>query len=246
MSFNLTTILDNISQGESFLQYFQLNNGQLNIDFNDTNISWTTRKETELIIFLYINSSNLTSSIELNINKSIDSIPKIYLIDQNGNNIGEVPFSSPLSFSIKDYVSDTISYDEINFKIFEASDSVNGTNMSIEDFIFNKDGAIIPSPDSTPPSTPRSSPSPSPTPQPDICPEAGFASLFPSGDKQQINIVNNGNDVCINNNVVNFTSACPINHSQMNMGGNMSHHTCAGKVDYFKLYPEISTLYISS
>ena len=38
MSFNLTTILDNISQGESFLQYFN-NNGQLNIDFNDTNIS---------------------------------------------------------------------------------------------------------------------------------------------------------------------------------------------------------------
>ena len=32
----------------------------------------------------------------------------------------------------------------------------------------------------------------------------------------------------------------------MNMGGNMSHHTCAGKVDYFKLYPEISTLYIST
>ena len=26
----------------------------------------------------------------------------------------------------------------------------------------------------------------------------------------------------------------------------MSHHTCAGKVDYFKLYPEISTLYIST
>ena len=59
MSFNLTTILDNISQGESFLQYFQLNNGQLNIDFNDKTISWNTRQNTSLVFFLYINSAIL-------------------------------------------------------------------------------------------------------------------------------------------------------------------------------------------
>ena len=152
MSFDLTTILDNISQGESFLQYFQLNNQQLNIDFNDKIISWSTRSGTSLIIFLNIDSNNLTSTLDFNINNSSSSIPKLFFIDQNGSNIGEVPFQTgQQSINISDYVSNTIAYDEINFKITETSNSINGTAISLNGFQFNKDGtAPIPTPTSTP------------------------------------------------------------------------------------------------
>ena len=74
--------------------------------------------------------------------------------------------------------------------------------MNITQFDFNKDGTSIPSPDSTPPSTPRSTPH-----HLNHTFVLRLTHATKSGDKQQINIVNNGNDVCINNNVVNFTSA---------------------------------------
>ena len=103
-------------------------------------------------------------------------------------------------------------------------------------FNFNKDGNGIISPP----------PSPTGPTGPVNCPHDGFASLFPSGNKHAVNIVNHGTEVCIKNNAINFERCCPINHSNNSLLGNMSHHTCAGKVDYFKLYPSVDPLYIAT
>ena len=242
MSFNLTTILDDISQGTSYLEYFQLTPGQININFNDESVSFTTTTNSEFVMFLNINSCNLASKIELYINASSSSNPKLFLTDCNGSNIAELPFTNctNVCYTLCDYLSNTVNYNEINFKIVETSTSINGTGISLSLFNFNKDGNCIP-----PPCPPCPCPPHSPTGSVK-CSNDGFASLFPSGNKHAVNIVNNGTEVCINNNAINFQSSCPINHSNNSLIGNMSHHTCAGKVDYFKLYPNISPLYIST
>lgn len=238
MSFNLTTILDDISQGTSYLEYFQLNPGQININFNDEIISFSSVTNSEFIMFLNINSGNLSSTIEVNILKSSSSNPKLYLINSSGSNIAELPFTNGtnVTYTLSDYVSNTVTYNEINFKILETSTSINGTGISLSLFNFNKDGNGIISPP----------PSPTGPTGPVNCPHDGFASLFPSGNKHAVNIVNHGTEVCIKNNAINFESSCPINHSNNSLLGNMSHHTCAGKVDYFKLYPTVDPLYIAT
>ena len=79
---------------------------------DDEIISYSSTSNSEFIMFLNINSGNLSSTIELNILKSSSSDPKLYLINSSGSNIAELPFTSGtnVTYTLSDYISNTVTY----------------------------------------------------------------------------------------------------------------------------------------
>lgn len=242
MSFTLSEVIDDISNGTiNYLERFQLtSNEPLNFDFVNKELFWSSPAGSNLIIFLYINSTNLLSSVQIEIEHTQQiANPVIQLINSAGTVIGTV-YNGPwdtgyinITFTIGDYISNVVNYDEINIKIIDTFNTVNGKSCRLKDMTFVKNGPI-----ETPPPTPPGTPPPEPVQD---CPDQGFASLFPTGNKMCVNVVNNGTDVQINNDCVQFTSSCPIHNSGVSLSG-VSGHSCAGKVDYFKLYDDVDAL----
>ena len=144
MSFTLSEVIDDISNGTiNYLERFQFNGpNQLNFDFINKEVFWSSTGDSFITIFLYINSTNLLSSVQIEIEHTQQiANPLIQLINSAGTVIGTV-YNGPwdtgninITFTIGDYVSNVVNYNEINIRI---TDMIYQVSFSIKSLNFIK------------------------------------------------------------------------------------------------------------
>ena len=142
MSINLCQIINNISDGSiKISDRFQgfVRNPSINIDFDKKKVLFNPNHNSFLILILNINSKHLKNKISIELSKSANSNPKLYLSNENNTNLGEIPIefkndTSKVDFKVCDYVSNNVDYKEINLKILETGQSMSGKCILIDDF----------------------------------------------------------------------------------------------------------------